>query len=79
MAPTGLPGHRGGTSEQGAPVPVIWGVMEELYRKARRVAKLYNGEVAPRHQQLQAMKELQELIHRLEAPSTSAPASKKAL
>lgn len=78
MAPTGLPGHRGRDSEQVPPVPVFWRLMEELYVKARRVAKLFNGTVGPRSAQIEAMKDLQALIYRLEDLPTSELASRMA-
>ena len=44
----------------------------ELIKRARRVAKLYNGHVAPRAMQLEAMQDLQAFIYALDA-STSQP------
>ena len=44
----------------------------ELIKRARKVAKLYNGTVAPRAMQLEAMKDLQDFIYALDA-STSQP------
>ena len=37
-------------------------IPQELYRRARKVAKYHNGLVVPRAMQLEAIRELQELI-----------------
>jgi len=54
----------------------------ELIKRARRVAKLYNGTVAPRAVQLEAMKDLQDFIYALDRDAsisqpgpTTVPAS----
>jgi hypothetical protein len=44
---------------------------KELYLKAARVAKVYNGGNYPRWAQVDAMKELQSLISRLQDPYAS--------
>jgi hypothetical protein len=48
---------------------------EELVRRARKVAKLYNGHVAPRAMQLEAMKDLQDFIHALDSTPTGPKTS----
>jgi len=44
----------------------------ELFRRAKKVAKLYNGTYATRAEQLEAMKDLQDFI---KAAEVSSPAS----
>jgi len=41
--------------------------VSELYKRAKKVATLYNGTTAPRAVQLDAMKQLQEFFKSLEA------------
>lgn len=43
----------------------------ELYRRARKVAKYYNGMTVTRAEQLDAMKDLQELIRALDSNQTT--------
>jgi hypothetical protein len=54
--------------------------VEELYRRAKKVAHTHNGKSYPRHAQIDAMKALQEFIAALDASSdrsspTAAPPS----
>ena len=47
-------------------------ITQELYRRARKVAKYHNGLVVPRAMQLEAIRELQELIKFIDDQAASS-------
>jgi hypothetical protein len=50
-------------------------LQQELYLRARKVAKYHNGLVVPRAMQLESIRELQELIKLIDAQAASSDPS----
>ena len=66
------------TRDRSGPCLVIWTHMnmnQELYRRARKVAKYHNGLVVPRAMQIAAIRELQELIKLIDDQAASSDPS----